>query len=155
VYVWDDEWLARRREDPVEADLAIVDPHHHLWDHERAGRYLLDDLHGDTGAGHRVEATVFVECMWGYRTDGPEHLRPVGETETVAAVADASATGGAEIRGIVGFADLTLGDAVDEVLEAHVVAGGGRFRGIRHATAFDPDPRVRRTHTRPPPQLMA
>jgi predicted TIM-barrel fold metal-dependent hydrolase len=49
---------------------------------------------------------------------------------------------------------MTLGDAAGEVLEAHVEAGRGMFRGIRHATAHDPDPRVRRTHTKPTPGLM-
>lgn len=154
MYVWDDTWLAEHDEAVLEPDLPIVDPHHHLWEREGGPSYRLADLHADTRAGHRVEATVFVECMWGYRTEGPDELRPVGETDLVVAAAEASAEGGAEIKGIVGFADLTLGDRVDEVLEAHLEAGRGRFRGIRHATAFDPDPRVRRTHTRPTPGVM-
>ena len=154
MYVWKDEWLAGRTEDVIDPQLPIIDPHHHLWNHAGMGRYLLDDLHADTGAGHRVEATVFVECAWGYRTDGPEHLRPVGETSMVAEAAERSAAAGAEIKGIVGFADLTLGDRVDEVLDAHVDAGRGRFRGIRHATALDGDERVPRSHTRPSAGLM-
>lgn len=153
-FVWDDAWLDRRHEDVLEPALAIIDPHHHLW--ERAGaRYLLDDLHADTETGHRVEATVFVECGWAYRPDGPDHLRPVGETEAVAAVAGGSAASGAEIAGIVGFADMILGAAVGEVLDAHIEAGRGRFRGIRHATAHDPDPRVHRTHSKPFAGMMA
>jgi L-fuconolactonase len=45
--------------------------------------------------------------------------------------------------GIVGHADLGLGDAVAEVLDAHIAAGnGGRFRGIRHMMAHDDDPAV-------------
>jgi predicted TIM-barrel fold metal-dependent hydrolase len=155
MYVWDDNWLAARSEAALEPDLPIIDPHHHLWEREGMSRYMLDDLHADTGAGHNVLATVFVDCMWGYRTDGPEHMRPVGETETVTLLADQDTSGGAEIRGIVSYADMTLGDAVDEVLEAHVEAGRGRFRGIRHATAYDPDARIRRTHTKPSPGLMA
>src|SRR4030095_8168351 len=39
--------------------------------------------------------------------------------------------------GIVGMVDLILGDAVAPVLEAHLQAGGGRFRGIRHIAAWD------------------
>ena len=160
MYIWHDDWLDRRTEEAIDPDLPIVDPHHHLWEREGMSRYLLDDLHRDTGGGHNVEATVFVECRWEYRQDGPEHLRPVGETEAVAALTPSDGEGGAsdepaQIRGIVSFADLTLGDAVDEVLEAHLEAGRGRFRGIRHATAFDPDERIRRTHTRPTPGLMA
>jgi predicted TIM-barrel fold metal-dependent hydrolase len=41
--------------------------------------------------------------------------------------------------GIVGYADLTLGAAVEKVLEAMIAAGGGRFRGIRFITATHPD----------------
>jgi predicted TIM-barrel fold metal-dependent hydrolase len=42
----------------------------------------------------------------------------------------------------VGHADLTLGDAVKPVVEALLAAGNGRFKGIRHAAAWDPDPDV-------------
>ena len=52
------------------------------------------------------------------------------------------------------FADLTLGAAVEEVLAAHVAVGGGRFRGIRHAAAWqDKTPEVHISHTNPPPHL--
>jgi len=44
--------------------------------------------------------------------------------------------------GIVGHADLTLGRRAAEVLEAHVAAGGGRFRGVRHGASADADPAV-------------
>lgn len=151
------DWLARRIEDPIDATQAICDPHHHLWDHP-TDRYLLEELRADTGAGHDVRRTVFVECGSFYRTDGPEALAPVGETERVAAIAEESertAAQGAVIAGIVGRADLRLGDAVDDVLAEHVEAGRGRFRGIRHASAHDPSPEVRRSHTAPPPHLLA
>lgn len=133
-------WLDRRREAILEPELPIVDPHHHLWD--RPGwRYLLDELLADLSSGHRVVATVFLQCRAMYRAAGPEALRPVGETEFVNGVAAMSASGGygpARVcAGIVGFADLRLGAAVREVLEAHLRAGGGRFRGIRHSAAWD------------------
>ena len=150
-----EEWLRSSTEEPLDPDEVICDPHHHLWDGP-GNRYVLEDLRADTGAGHRVERTVFVECTAGYRTTGPEELRPVGETEFVARQASESAgTPGAEIAAIVGFADLRLGRAVVEVLEAHVEAGGGRFRGVRHTSAWDASPDVRRSHTRPPPGLLA
>lgn len=119
----------------------IVDPHHHLWHDRGGGAYLLDDLHADTAGVPAVVETVFVECHAEYRTDGPEHLRPVGETEFVAAVADASAAAdGATIAGIVAHADLTLPlDLLDEVLDAHDAAAGGRFRGIRDALCHATD----------------
>ena len=130
-----DEWLNQVREDIVDPDRPIVDPHHHLWQRP-SSTYVLEELWRDTESGHNVEKTVFVECHADYRTDGPEHMRPVGETRFVTAIAEASSAGhGATIAGIVGHADLTLGEAVEEVLVAHTEAGHGLFRGIRHAGA--------------------
>src|SRR5260221_4331705 len=151
-----DAWLAKVTEDALEPELPIVDPHHHLWDHP-GSRYMLDEILRDTNSGHRVLATVFVECMSMYRSDGPESMRPVGETEFVNGIAAQSASGQyGETRvaaGIVGFADLTLGGAVVPVLEAHIAAAPMRFRGIRHAGGFDASPDVRNSHTNPPPDL--
>ena len=152
-----DEWLARRVETVLEPELPIVDPHHHLW--ERAGwNYMLDDLLVDTGSGHNIVGTVFVQCRSMHRADGPEAFRPVGETEFVNGVAAMSASGGygpARIcAGIVGHADLRNGAATDAVLEAHIRAGGGRFRGIRHITAWDGDPELMNPAYAPPPGLM-
>ena len=134
------EWHASVTEEIIEPERPIIDPHHHLWKTPRMwGTYLLNDLWQDTGSGHNVEKTIFIECRSGYREDGPEQLRPVGETEFVAAVAaeSASADGRATIAGIVSHAMLTLGEAVEEVLNAHEEAGGGLFRGIRHAGPSD------------------
>lgn len=129
-------WLAQYREDALEPDLPVIDPHHHLW--ERAGGYLLDQLIADTSSGHNIVATVFAQCGYAYRTSGPEHLRVVGETEFVAGVAQEAARRKLKTRvcaGIVGTVDLAQGDRVEEVLRAHVAAGAGYFRGIRHITA--------------------
>jgi predicted TIM-barrel fold metal-dependent hydrolase len=105
------------------------------------GAYLLDDLWRDTGSGHNIVQTVFLECGASYRESGPEEMRPIGETEFVAAIAQASEEGaGATIAGIVSRADLRLGDAVEAVLDAHEKAAGGRFRGIRHAGAHAEHP---------------
>ncbi len=136
-------WIDKVAEDPIDPDLPICDPHHHLWlDEGHTGwPYTLDDLHRDTGAGHRVVRTVFLECHAEYRTEGPRHLRPVGETEFVVELAEQSAaSGGAEIAAIMGNADVSLGAAVEEVLAAHDEAGRGRFRGVRYITAQDPHP---------------
>lgn len=157
-----DDWLARRPAEAIlEPDLPIVDPHHHLWERKHH-RYLLPELLADTGSGHNVVATVFVDCMAFYRADGPVALRPVGETEFangVAAMAASGVYGATQANaGIVGFADLTLGAAVAEVLAAHITAGGGpggRFKGIRHAGGWDASPMIHNSHTRPPPGLYA
>lgn len=160
----------------IEADLPIVDPHHHLWDRRAAvagaegpprhgfeamlrkvPRYLLDDLLADMGRGHNVVATVYMECGAFYRAGGDPAMRPVGETEFVNGVAAMSASGlygpARACAGIVGHVDLTLGEPAREVLEAHVAAGGGRFRGIRHSAASDPDPAVLGPLAHRPPGL--
>ena len=144
IYAPDEAWLARLPpEDVLEPDIPIIDTHHHLWvrpDH----RYLLPELLADLATGHNVVATVFLQCHAMYRAHGPEEMRPVGETEFVAGVAAMSDSGGygatRVAAGIVGFADLTLGDRVEPVLEAHIRAGGGRFRGVRHSGNWDADP---------------
>ena len=139
-----DAWHAQVREEIIDPDRRIVDPHHHLW---RGGpgrpAYLLDELWADTDSGHQIEKTVFLECGAEYRTDGAEAFRPVGETEFVVQQAAQSTRGAdqqAKIAAIVAHADLRLGDELDEVLSRHEDAGAGLFRGIRHAGARDEDP---------------
>ena len=147
----------------IEPELPIVDPHHHLWDRRGpvspasarhpfedalalAPRYLLDEFLADLGSGHNVRATVFVECRSMYRAEGPLEFAPVGETEFVNGVAAMSASGLYGLTrvcaGIVGHADLRLGAHVADVLDAHLAADGGRFRGVRHSAPFDADPAV-------------
>lgn len=148
------EWLARLEEEPLDPALPIVDPHHHLWDRE-AERYLLDDLLRDTGGGHDIRATVFIQCGAMYRTDGPEDERSLGETEFVNGIAAASASGTygptRACAGIIGFVDLTLGDRVSPLIEAHLATAGARFRGVRNRTAWHPSPEVRSNLLGPPP----
>ncbi len=152
------DWLARRKEPILEPELPIIDPHHHLWDRE-GWRYLLDDLLADTGSGHNILATVFVQARAMLRADGPEEMKPIGETEFVNGVAAMTASGSyGRIRacaGIVSHADLMLGSRVEPVLEAHVRAGGGRYRGIRHITAWDEDPQVRNPGNPAVPGMLA
>ena len=81
----------------------------------------------------------------------------MGETEFVAQQAAASRNdeGKAVIAAIVSRADLTLGEAVEDVLAAHAEAGAGLFRGIRHAGARDPHPEVLSIPGRAPEALYA
>lgn len=117
--------------------LPIVDPHHHLMNHYDM-RYEIDDLRADMAGGHNVVATMYVECRRAYRETGDPALAPVGETELVEAIAAAQPPGATRFcAGIVAHADLTLGDAVDAVLEAHRAAAPRRFKGIRHLMAWD------------------
>lgn len=140
-----EEWLAARQEEILDPGQRIVDPHHHLW--ERPGwRYRLDDILADIRTGHDVRATVLVQARAFHRADGPEELRPVGETQYAAGVAAMCESGiYGDVRvcaGIVGFADLTRGAAAGAVLDAHLAAGNGRFRGIRHIATWDRDPEM-------------
>jgi L-fuconolactonase len=152
-----DAWLAQHSEDILEPELPIVDPHHHLWDDrpEPMARYMLEDVLDDVDSGHNVKTTVFLQCGSMYRSSGPEALRPVGETEFVngiAAESESGLFGPARIAaGIVGYADLTLGGAVEEVLVRHIQVGDGRFRGIRFSAGNDDDPEVRKHIRRPVP----
>lgn len=135
------DWLDSVQEKIIDPDRRIIDAHHHLW---RTGIvYQVEDFWADTETGHNIEKTVFVDCRAEYRPDGPEHLKCLGETEFVVEQAKRSekgTKGEAVIAAIVSTADLTLGDAVGEVLDQHVQLGQGRFRGIRLAAARDPNP---------------
>ena len=127
-------------EEPLEPDLPICDAHHHLWERP-PNIYLLNDFLADLGRGHNVVATVAVECGYRYRNNGPDELKPLGETEFLESVAFA-ADSNPKIKtrlaaAIVGFADLSVGDAVAPVLEGHLSSSPRRFRGIRHSTTWD------------------
>lgn len=133
-------WLAMSVEEALEPELPIIDCHHHLSEHW--GGYLLPDLLKDVGNGHSIRSTVYVQCGWRYRQSDREALRPVGETESVVALVEEAAPRQSQPRvaaGIVCFADLRLGDAVDEVLIAQAAAGKGRLRGVRNSAARHPD----------------
>jgi L-fuconolactonase len=133
-------------EETIEPRQPIVDAHHHLYDRPNL-HYLIDEFSADLRSGHDVRATVLVQARAMYKSEGPIELRPVGETEFAVSVARSCERAGATrvAAGIVGYADLTLGDGVRQVLEEHIqVAGGatmqkGRFAGIRHIAAWDPD----------------
>ena len=135
-----ESWLKLTLEDPIDPELAICDAHHHLWDRPNS-RYMLDELLEDTSGGHRIIQTVFVQCRSMYKNDGPEEMKPVGETEFVQGIAAQSVSGQYGTTnvaaGIIGFADLTLGAAVTPVLEAHMAASRDRFRGIRYVSTWD------------------
>ncbi len=147
-------WRALTVEAALEPDLPICDPHHHLWEHP-GSRYLAEEYIAELG-GHRVTHTLFVECLQHYRVSGPEELRPVGETVFAAQIASAAERDAATPKlaaGIVAFADLTMGAAVEDVLLAHVEASS-RVHSIRYATAWDASEQIRPTHTHPAPGLM-
>src|SRR5438132_2861457 len=101
------EWVAKTYEKPLDSKRRIVDAHHHLWGEGQglAGSpaYLSQHLLADMN-GHNVIGSVYVECGISYRADGPEHLRPVGETQFAHGEARRSAATKAPILGIVSHA---------------------------------------------------
>jgi predicted TIM-barrel fold metal-dependent hydrolase len=136
-------WQALTQEETLEPELAICDAHHHLWHGgpDRRERYLFDDWLLDVnGSGHKIVSTVFAECRSMYRQDGPQAFRSIGETEFANGIAAMSASGGygptRAAAGIVGHVELTLGEALEPVVQAHLRASP-RLRGMRYSTCWD------------------
>ena len=139
-------WLAQVEEDILDPDRPIIDPHHDLWKKRFGWDYLLPTLWADTGSGHNIVKTLFMECRAFYYREGAEHLRPAGETEYITELARLSHEGDSgqpHIAGIVAHADLSLaGDAEEkllELLELQLEKSHGLLRGIRHSAAYDQD----------------
>jgi predicted TIM-barrel fold metal-dependent hydrolase len=156
------KWLNTVEEEIIEPELPICDAHHHLWDRNThqpiQPRYLLDEILEDVNCGHNIVSTVYIECGAMFKADGPEYLRPIGETEFVNGIAAMSASetyGKTKIAAaIIGTVDLRIGELAGEVLDAHIVAGGGRFRGIRRAVAWDAADVIKNHRTDPPQSLL-
>lgn len=142
-------WLARAvAESALDTEVPIIDPHVHFWHHKSGYKYFVEEFARDVAAsGHRIDATVYVECNSMYRADGPAHLKPVGESEFAVGQAAMAASGKytacRAAAGIVAFADLAQGERTEEALQAHLAAANGRLRGIRQRAKWDPDPAVR------------
>ena len=134
----------------LDPDLEIIDPHHHLYPAYHwvpdGKPFLLQEFARDLTAGHRVVATVYVECSQLFKRTGPEHLRGNGEAEFAAVTARLAETGhfgpARMCEGFVGTADLMRPDRLDEVLDGLTAASDGRLRGIRYPTNWDPDPAI-------------
>ena len=142
------------QEEPIDPDIPIVDSHHHLFDEDDGllakicdrSRFLVGEYADYVSDGHNVVASIVVEGHTRYRADGPERLRVVGETEFLN---DQGAIGASGLRhgvrvaaGIIGGTDLRQGDAVREVLEAHLAVAPNRFKGIRQHALWDADPTI-------------
>lgn len=133
------------RDEPIlEPHLPIVDSHIHLFDLPN-NRYMVEDYLADAQGGHNVLAAIYCETQTFARTDGPEHMRPLGEVEFANGVAAMTSTGryGKCIvgAGIIGHANLTFGSKVGELLDRCMEAAPDRYRGIRHVTLDYPDER--------------
>ena len=162
AYTVDLDWLKRIREDVIDPEQRIIDPHHHLWPKTTEGsanvkrlrlyNYMLEDFWQDTSSGHNVTDSVYIECSEFFWSSEKEHLNPVGETEHIKGLAQLSQKNSTKtsISGIIGHANLLLGKDVNEVLERHIDIGGNLFKGIRHAGSWDPSDKINNSHHNPP-----
>ena len=141
----DDRWLGKLQEEILEPELSIIDPHHHLWVRNDY-TYLMPELAADLASGHNIVATVYAECHSMYRFDGVKQERSLGETEFVRGQAAMSASGefgptrACDV--MFGNVDLTLGSAVEKILEQHIEASGNRFRGVRLSSGWHADDKI-------------
>ena len=159
----------------LEPDLPIIDPHHHLWDLRPmlpmfpeprhrfietllpVAHYTFDQFNAEVASGHNIVATVFMECGAFYNAAYDDAKKSIGEVEFVNGVAAQSASGlygnSRLCAGIIGHADLQLGAAAGEVLDALQAASPNRFKGIRHQGAWDADTDVLGPPFHAPPEL--
>jgi predicted TIM-barrel fold metal-dependent hydrolase len=141
--------------DILEPGIPIVDSHHHLF-HRPARRYLLDEYLADAATGHNIVATIYVETQAMARISGPELLRPLGEIEFANGVGAISASGiygsTRACAGIVGYADLSMGAKIGELLDRAISAAPDRFRGVRQILIDHPTEAPYRFMTHRPPR---
>ena len=137
-------WLAQVTEEVLDPERPIIDPHHHLWKRGLGFDYMLEDFWQDTDTGHNIVKTVFMECHAFYDKMAPEHLRSLGETRAIAAVAQQSARnerGHPPVAALVSHVDLSLAGESEQllrdVIRQHLESGAGYLRGFRHAGAHD------------------
>jgi predicted TIM-barrel fold metal-dependent hydrolase len=150
----DYRWLSQLAEPVLEPSIPIIDPHHHLWD-QPGHRYLVDELVADLREGHEIRGTVYVEASSFYDGAVPPELRSLGETREVVRLAEAGGSVGLSIcNGIVGFVALRLGDRVAKLLEQHVAASKGHFKGVRNVSIWDEAQSLRSVRSNPPRGLL-
>jgi L-fuconolactonase len=150
----------------LDPQLPIVDVHHHLFfrpkpspdtfkamppgpwryfcERNTTHRYLLEEFTAEIAdSGHNVRATVFLDSRSMYRPDGPEEMKSVGEVEFASGTAAMAASGMfgpvKVCAGIIGDV-LRVEEGMEKVLEAHIQAGGGRYRSLHFNAHWDPDP---------------
>lgn len=144
-----DAWLNQVQETIIDPDRRIIDPHHHLWRKRFNRDYLLADLWADTGSGHNIEQTIFIECSAFYDKDAAAHLQSLGETRSISEIAAHSQSAQnnpgdkSAITGIVAKVDLCLGEKPEllrEIIQQHATLAGNLLKGFRHSGAHDPRP---------------
>ena len=128
------EWLDQVIEDPIEADIPIIDSHHHMRYTPGPSRYNLEDILADTKGNNIRQSVCLIDTSLVEWVNG------------CAAEAASGVLGGTQIAaGIVGGGDLMQGDRAATELELQM-AMTRRFRGMRHMTIWT-NPPVRPQNT--------
>ena len=152
-----EKWLSLNKEDALEPDMPICDPHHHLWDFKEnftQPTYLLPDILKDVNSGHNIVSTVFIECGAMYNPQNSISKNVILEAEFVngiAAMSESGLYGKTKIAaGIVGSAPLLIGKKVIDILDRLMSISPERFKGIRSQAAMHPDGTIPESRARPP-----
>ncbi len=132
-----DSWLNLNVEKAIDPELPICDSHHHLRRLEEQ-RYLAADFLRDASGGHNIKQSVVIQSVVNLQKGPGGGMTPVEETEFVMREISSIKFDIDVAAGFVGFADLTLGNAVAPILESHLAAGKNRFSGIRFIPPRDP-----------------
>ena len=157
------EWAEKGKEEALSPLLPICDPHHHLWEPEKAfpaiaplpapfanlfgerlglGPYSYDDFHKDI-ADNNVTETVFVECGAFYDRKEMVPEDPVKEVVGIAKIAVEEAQPAGRPMYIVGHVDFCQGaEVVRAVLKKAVEEGKGLLKSIRYYLADSDDPEI-------------
>jgi len=123
----------------IDPQRPIIDAHFHFV-RSPEFTYEIEEYGRDTCSGHNIIKSIFVESCQDFDSEYPPQLKPVSETEYAAQLAMRAREQGVTVAGIVGRADLSLGDAGEEVLNAHLNAAGDLLKGIRQIAIRDPYP---------------
>lgn len=125
----DEQTTELKYETALEPELPICDAHHHLWKYPGSiylGKDFIQDINGNN-----VVQTVFVET-WARNLRTGRTVKEPAEQTALAVVEGISNPGKTKISaGIIGYADLMMGAGVENVIQSHIIAGRGKFKGIR------------------------
>ena len=137
------DWLDKRREEILEPDLPIVDPHHHhvgpagqplsvpgsarrCRQRPQHRRDLLRGMPRDVPRRRAAGAEIARRDRIRQRHRGDERIGQIRQARCIA--------------GIIGNVDLRIGSRAKGILEQHVTISGGRFKGIRNGATWHADP---------------